>query len=139
MNHAKKVQSTAEGYPIVNGTMPKPVTSYSLKKLRKGMKHPETVSDFRPSARAAKDFEEKVLFGAVQEPEAELEPKVKSDLLEDIKQEVLPLLSKTFIGLVAHAEAVKGVISKTVSFTSVSVRAISTSVKMVLHRAYTRA
>lgn len=127
MNHAKKVQSTAEGYPIVNGVMPKEVLSYPLRKLRKGTKHPETASDFRPSAQAAKDFEEKILNDA--KPQS---------LKGDFQEEVVPVLLRAGMGIKVHGAAIKKVVWQTASFTLLSTKAIITSVRLIAGRALSR-
>jgi hypothetical protein len=128
MNHAKKVQSTSEGFPIVNGAIPKPVMSYPLRKLRKGTKMPEAASDYRPSTQAAKDFEEKILND--EKPR----PTIKSDILE----EVVPVFLRAGMGIRAHGDAIKNVALRTMSFAALSARAIVTSFKVVARRAVSR-
>lgn len=129
MNHAKKVQSTAEGYPIVNGAMPKQVMSYPLRKLRKGTKMPEAASDFRPSAQAAKDFEEKILNDSKPEPKT---------IREDFKEEVVPVLLRAGLGIKVHGAAIGKVALQTASFTLLSARAIVTSLRLIAGRALSR-
>lgn len=129
MNHAKKINGTAQGYPV--GA--KPLDSYSLRKLRRGQKRTGLEdpgqSSFNHEDPAVRTFEEQIM-GLEDAPST-------PTITESFVEEVMPTIIRAVTGMRAHAEVLHTVTRNTVLFAASSAGTIFTALRSFATRAMT--
>lgn len=144
MTTAKRVSVERDAAGNPTGPRVTPLKSYSLRKLRKGEKkdpnQPEQTS-FDENSPAAKKFVEN-LFDIPPTPptpgdnlgEVTFKRLPGPTLLEDFATDVMPVISRSVVGMRVHASAMKTVMKNTFQFTRSSAVAIGNAVRVFVQK-----